>query len=831
MSHAFWNARRVGALLPLAALLALPRPCAAQNQPATFTLHFENTLTSAQGTAPTQADGVTFVPGVIGATAAEFPDNNNVRYPANGAIHTDAGTLEFWIKPDWNGNDSVSHSFLLYGEDGGGMLFAKDGANNLRSIFNQYSVGGQSEKGIAINVSDWQAGQWHHVAYTWSNPAHTLELYVDGSLRASDTFTGTLPAISSADFQIGAEGGGNFTDAALDELQFSAGVRSASEIARDYLAGLNASGLQITPTTLQLLQTWTYTPALTATVSGGQQPIPPGAAQWSSSNLAVATVDSNGKITAVSAGQATITATYNGASASLALTVTAPVLPPVVETYLDPFLTRPADGFLYEMPVLIIRYLPTTDGVNVDGPTADFYGPLSALKSNIDRFDIEVKYMLEEGSRFRGYKDPLAKPSLGYRVAAVITVYEPLPPDLNPAHSPGGSGVYFPDYNQIMTRWNGSHYVNDLGVKEVWLWGYHHGNIVPAESDMASPTTGDISNSYRFADDLPIYNHTYTLYNYNFTRSSNEAVHDHGHQQEAILSYAAQVQDGTTDFFWHLFVGQNSQGQFITGRAGWTHMPPNTTSDYDYYNTAPVLSDIEDWTPQNIGQKKYVNADTWGSLVYNWPYNHPPEDLTQHQWYVYWFQNYPGLNNTIPDGTDTLTNWWRFTGDYDNAIAQIASQGGLHSAGASVSGVLTLEGIAPNAAPQNVTFAFRPTDGSASFARTGTVNANGAFDLTGIPRNSYRVRVKSDHYLAVLTPVDTRSGNASNISAFLPAGDSNNDNSVDSSDFGILIGAFNTSASVPGSGYDPGADLNGDGLVDSTDFGLLIGEFNTVGAE
>ena len=62
----------------------------------------------------------------------------------------------------------------------------------------------------------------------------------------------------------------------------------------------------------------------------------------------------------------------------------------------------------------------------------------------------------------------------------------------------------------------------------------------------------------------------------------------------------------------------------------------------------------------------------------------------------------------------------------------------------------------------------------------------------------------------------------------LPAGDTNNDNSVDSTDFGTVIGFFNSDVTI--GGYDYHADLNQDGLVDSTDFGLLIGEFNNAGA-
>ena len=97
--------------------------------------------------------------------------------------------------------------------------------------------------------------------------------------------------------------------------------------------------------------------------------------------------------------------------------------------------------------------------------------------------------------------------------------------------------------------------------------------------------------------------------------------------------------------------------------------------------------------------------------------------------------------------------------------------------------------------------------------------------------NSYRVGVKplSMPGLAVLLPGNFVVSTASpaNVGVVpLRLGDGNGDGSIDSTDFGTLIGAFNSSASIPGSGYDPTADYNGDGLVDSTDFGLLIGDFN-----
>jgi len=247
----------------------------------------------------------------------------------------------------------------------------------------------------------------------------------------------------------------------------------------------------------------------------------------------------------------------------------------------------------------------------------------------------------------------------------VVTVYEELPTGFN---APGNPNLFFPDYNQILSRFGAENYVRNLGVKEFWIWGYHHGNIVPAESNMSSPTTGDISNSNRFQDDLPVYNRTYTVYNYNFTRSAAEAVHNHGHQLEAILAHVNQRQDGNTYLFWRKFVGQNQNGTFITGRCGWTHMPPNTTADYDYANITLVDSDIEDWTPDRIGQTKLVNASTWGNIPYAWPNNAPPTQLTESKWYIYWMQNMPGRGNTIPHGQNRMTTWWAFTADWDASI-------------------------------------------------------------------------------------------------------------------------------------------------------------------
>ena len=154
---------------------------------------------------------------------------------------------------------------------------------------------------------------------------------------------------------------------------------------------------------------------------------------------------------------------------------------------------------------------------------------------------------------------------------------------------------------------------------------------------------------------------------------------------------------------------------------------------------------------------------------------------------------------------------------------------GCYEFGRVVSGALIFEQIASVAPPQNVTFQLRPVGGETPTTQSVSVPYTGAFRLV-VPNGNYTLWIKPDTSLAVSLPVDVSSGNASGLTAMMSGGDANNDNSVDSTDFGILIGAFNTQISLPGGGYDPAADFNGDGSVDSSDFGMLIGNFNTMGA-
>jgi hypothetical protein len=93
-------------------------------------------------------------------------------------------------------------------------------------------------------------------------------------------------------------------------------------------------------------------------------------------------------------------------------------------------------------------------------------------------------------------------------------------------------------------------------------------------------------------------------------------------------------------------------------------------SDAASLTRAAALS-CADWTPEGIGQKTLVSAHTWGDHAYPWPAGIAPqfqEDLNEAHWYIYWMQSMPGRENKIPYGLKRMTNWWRFTGDWEGSI-------------------------------------------------------------------------------------------------------------------------------------------------------------------
>ncbi len=338
------------------------------------------------------------------------------------------------------------------------------------------------------------------------------------------------------------------------------------------------------------------------------------------------------------------------------------------------------------VPVVIINYLPTLDGIKLDMNRApDGYGMLhnSTLlqaKNKILSDKIIEKNSIEEGTRFRDYGSNTINQYVDIDVVKYINVYElELAPYKTVTNSQGTYPIKTIDYNKLFPRLGIDKLVNIDGVKEIWFTVFgkdEYPSVVAAgltdrstyylipESNMSSPLTGDVSNSEQYQNDLPIYNNTYVVYGCAGHRGVDTDLHNRGHQMERQLSNYRTDPDG---LFWGNFAK--------VGRCGWTHIVPNSDAGYDYGNITLKPSDIKTWKPSG-GTYVDVNKNTWTNIKYNFVmggdevggaksnYENDPHT----KWLIFWWQSIPGYNNQIPYGTKTLTNWWDIYYKWDETI-------------------------------------------------------------------------------------------------------------------------------------------------------------------
>jgi hypothetical protein len=177
-------------------------------------LHLDGSNTGEQGELGTST-GTTFETGKFGQGLL-IDDSDTLTYTTPGNITSSQGTIEFWIRPDWDGDDGGNHTLFWW--DGDGDIFLhlrKDGISNL--VFDRFYMGGSC--GAPHNVADWQAGEWHHLAVTWKGTE--MALYEDG-LQVAHAICGDTAHPAANIFYIGSGSGGDqAVDATLDELRIS----------------------------------------------------------------------------------------------------------------------------------------------------------------------------------------------------------------------------------------------------------------------------------------------------------------------------------------------------------------------------------------------------------------------------------------------------------------------------------------------------------------------------------------------------------------------------------------------------------------------------------
>jgi Concanavalin A-like lectin/glucanases superfamily len=102
-----------------------------------------------------------------------FDTLSQVKVDDAGAVSGDAGTIAFWIEPQWQRDGPSEATFVQLGDNG--LQIFKQG-DTLRF---QYVANNGEVYGGGADIANWQTGDWRHVAATWMG--RTLALYVDGA--------------------------------------------------------------------------------------------------------------------------------------------------------------------------------------------------------------------------------------------------------------------------------------------------------------------------------------------------------------------------------------------------------------------------------------------------------------------------------------------------------------------------------------------------------------------------------------------------------------------------------------------------------------------------
>jgi hypothetical protein len=206
----------------------------AEGRPAqTLLLHADLTDQDAGGRIPLVSTRLDYAPGRFGRAFSLAP-GGTLAYAREGAVDFQEGTIELWAALTRDGDDPVyaqrDHQLFYYRASSGDTLQIALS----RSIGVVYAGGAvrgqwQSAYGSRGVTRAWKAGEWHHLAFSFSASGNWMRFYVDGALAADTNERHYWPPDPTADrFYIGGTAG-NPGGILIDELRILSRPMSAGD--------------------------------------------------------------------------------------------------------------------------------------------------------------------------------------------------------------------------------------------------------------------------------------------------------------------------------------------------------------------------------------------------------------------------------------------------------------------------------------------------------------------------------------------------------------------------------------------------------------------------
>ncbi|MBT3375505.1 MAG: LamG domain-containing protein [Lentisphaerae bacterium] len=188
---------------------------------------------------PLTAEGVTFVPGILGQ-AVRIPLKGILAYATEGNLSPERGTLSFWVqRPQLSAEELIALRTTWRARQLFGVKVKNGGMVNVRLGFADFLVLELGGRKLTSSVyGTWAAGTWHHVAVTWDKDDVTC-LYLDGQFLAQgrETLGGLryrcpFEPESVPEMYVGCLGEGRQSDLPIDEMKLYNRVLSTEEISQ-----------------------------------------------------------------------------------------------------------------------------------------------------------------------------------------------------------------------------------------------------------------------------------------------------------------------------------------------------------------------------------------------------------------------------------------------------------------------------------------------------------------------------------------------------------------------------------------------------------------------
>lgn len=155
-----------------------------------FLSYFDNSTANERDGSSGTAANITYADGRYNQ-GARFLTGSSLLHSSLGNINYQKGTIEFWLKPNWTGDDGQYYYLLMANTSDStedhSIYIVKKGGNYI-SLTLMGTGGGVSvpSASSATDTSSWTANSLHHIAVSWDTTLDSgkyMKIYIDGEPR------------------------------------------------------------------------------------------------------------------------------------------------------------------------------------------------------------------------------------------------------------------------------------------------------------------------------------------------------------------------------------------------------------------------------------------------------------------------------------------------------------------------------------------------------------------------------------------------------------------------------------------------------------------------